>query len=300
MIIILNLLFDKQIRELFEKAKIKVFLHIVIATGLLGVLLYDTIEFINAPDLIVRNFYGILQVKNQEWADSPAERVLLHGSTLHGTQLLSEEGKYFATSYYGEGSGVQKAYDSFPDEQELHVGVIGLGTGTMAAHGDENDRFQFYEIDEDIKQIAENKFTYLSQLPGEYDIHIGDARITLTEQADQEFDLLVIDAFSSDAIPVHLLTKEAFELYRRHIKEEGWIAVHISNRHLDLGPVVSAITNTLGLEARLIEADDGPSYVSSSNWVIVGESAFPEGIEINEQVRLWTDDYSNLLSVLHF
>jgi hypothetical protein len=256
---------------------------------------------------------------------------LYNGRIEHGVQFLTEKGYRTATSYYGNESGVGLALRRLRlDGSRMRVGVIGLGTGTIAAHGRRGDYYTFYEINSQVKKLSEGQspakddwgedrrpingyFTYLKDLEargGKYDVAMGDARLSLERQPSQQFDVLAIDAFTSDAIPVHLLTKEAMDIYQRHLKPDGVLAIHISNRYLDLRPVVWALAELNGYKTALIESDnDDQNLVGIASWVLVTKN---EGFLDDSQVyratttefkkrppnRLWTDDYSNLFQIL--
>jgi hypothetical protein len=190
----------------------------------------------------------------------------------------------------------------------MRVGVIGLGAGTTAAYGRSGDYYRFYEINPLVRAIAETDFTFLRDCPCRVEIAIGDARLSLEREAPENFDVLAVDAFSGDSIPVHLLTREAIQLYFRHLAPGGILAVHISNRYLDLRPVVDGISRAIGLSARLVtNAEDDDRDVLRSEWVLVTARVpgfdenienFSETIESTGKVRLWTDEYSNLFQIL--
>lgn len=257
-----------------------------------------------------RNFYGILRVRDRAQDDPEfAFRELLNGTTLHGSQLLAQDKRGLATTYYGETSGLELAFLSRRTETPLRAGVIGLGAGTTAAYGRPQDHFRFYEIDPDVEDAAREYFTFLSDFPGQAEVITGDARLSLEEEENQEFDVLAIDAFSSDAIPFHLLTKEAFDIYLRHLKQDGIIAVHISNRYLRLEPVVLALRDAFNLEARIVEsADRVPNYVSSSTWILLSPEpmVFADALFADTQQEdesgiapiLWTDDKNSLFDIV--
>ncbi len=193
----------------------------------------------------------------------------------------------------------------YPRQGPWRVGVIGLGTGTMAAYGRPGDTYRFYEINPQVVDLSWRYFTYLENSPATIEIVLGDARLSMEREAPQAFDILVLDAFSGDAIPVHLLTREAFGLYRTHLKEGGVLAVHISNRHLDLGPVVAGLAAHYGM--RTVEIyRPAPSI---SRWMLVTENeaflrdkavqkAAEDGRTTFRPVRMWTDQYSNLFEIL--
>ena len=187
--------------------------------------------------------------------------------------------------------------------------MVGLGTGTLAAYGRTGDLFRFYDINPKVVEIAHSEFSFLKDSPARTEVVLGDARLSLEREADQNFDILALDAFSSDAIPVHLLTVEAFRAYLRHLKPGGILAVHISNRYLELVPVVQQAARSIGLEIRQVENDDDDDAgVYRSDWMLLSASpaAFEgkfvregaEKLESEPNVRLWTDDYSDLYRIL--
>jgi cytochrome c-type biogenesis protein CcmH/NrfG len=193
------------------------------------------------------------------------------------------------------------------------IGVVGLGAGTMAAYGQPGDQFRFYEINPQIEQVARTYFTYLKNSPAEITIVPGDARLSLEREAVQNFDLLALDAFNSDSIPIHLLTREAFEEYQRHVNTNGLIAVHVSNASLNLEPVLARLAAEMNYTARVVEQNlsDESQGVLPSIWLLLSrDSTFAEKPELriasrpasvqNPKAQLWTDDFSALFSVLRW
>jgi SAM-dependent methyltransferase len=272
--------------------------------------------------LTVRNFYGVLRVIDQAnpgllpgqsygAAASNADlrcRVLMNGSIKHGLQFLAAQRRREPTSYYARTSGVGVTLESVGQRGSLRVGVIGLGAGTIAAYGRPGDRYTFYEINPLDVEVANSEFSFLRDSPANVDVVVGDARLSLEQEAPQGFDILVVDAFSGDSIPIHLLTREAFELYFRQLKPGGLLAVHISNEYVDLEPVVEAEASWLGKKLVLItNADDHPAGIFAANWAIVGdEGALAAEPRIEDasiapaptnDKELWTDDYSSLFRV---
>jgi tRNA A58 N-methylase Trm61 len=256
-----------------------------------------------------RSFYGILTVREKDWNTPEDHRLHLgHGNILHGVQYVAEEKKHEPSSYYIEESGIGLVMNHLRISSGRHVGVVGLGIGTVAAYSKENDVFRFYEIHPEVIRMAKQYFTYLADLPNPYEIILGDARLSLESEESQKFDVLILDAFSSDAIPVHLLTKEAFELYLTHMNKGGIIVVHITNKHLDLYPVMERISELLDLESAevsVFEEEHETEY--GSDWVLLSRSKIPAGILAKSHVtlpagdtdiRLWTDDYSSIFEVL--
>jgi hypothetical protein len=244
-----------------------------------------------------RNFYGVLRVSEKIDRDGE-KRMLTHGRITHGFQYLDHERARKATSYFGPDSGVGIALLSArtPAKGSLKVGVIGLGVGTIAAYGREGDRFRFYEINPVVEQIARRYFTYLKDSPATVDVVLGDARVQLEHQAKsgdyQQFDVLAVDAFSSDAIPAHLLTAECMDLYRRHLKPDGALIFHISNRSLNLAPVVRALAGRSGWEAlRIYSLTRELEGEYSTTWVIVtGNREWLERPAIKAASSPWTSN----------
>lgn len=261
----------------------------------------------------VRNFYGVFNVYRHEYADPRLSLIeLVHGRIAHGVQFLHESRAAQPTLYYGPGSGIDLALRaSAPGTRR--IGVVGLGAGTMAAYGQPGDQFRFYEINPQIEQVARAYFTYLKNSLSETTIVLGDARLSLEREPPQNFDLLALDAFNGDSIPIHLLTREAFEVYERHLKTNGLIAVHISNASLNLEPVLARLAADLNYTARVVEQrqSDESQGVLPSTWLLLSrDSAFAQKPELkvasrtasveNPQARLWTDDFSALFSVLRW
>ena len=258
----------------------------------------------------LRNFYGILRV-TQEFEPPAANysRTLIHGTILHGKQIFTDELRRAPTTYYGHDSGAGLALDLCCGTRPRRVGVIGLGAGTLAAYGRQGDVFRFYDINPLVERVARGLFTYLRESEARIEIVMGDARLSLAAEPPQRYDVLLIDAFSGDAIPVHLLTAQAMELYRRHLNPNGILAFHVSNKYLELAPVVAQQAEHAGLETALItsEADDDAGTYES-DWVLVTADrdflAQPEifdaatPIKAIPGLRLWTDDYNSLLPLL--
>jgi hypothetical protein len=261
---------------------------------------------------IGRNFYGVLRVR-EYGRDNPNahERVLVHGSILHGQQFLAPQFVRRPTSYYAPRSGIGRLLGAL-DDRPIDVGAVGLGVGTIAAYGKAGDRYRFYEIDEAIVAAARRHFSFVADSPAEVSVALGDGRLLLQQEAAARFDVLVVDAFSGDSIPVHLLTREAVALYRQRLKPGGVIALHISNSHLALAPVVADIAGELGLQTAFISDPgvDGDPSTAVSDWVLLAEDRavldLPPIQEATtplprrEGMRTWSDDYSNILQVLDF
>lgn len=269
--------------------------------------------------LIRRNFYGSFRVEEISVGGTGIRR-LRHGTTLHGSQFMLRAQQWRPAGYYGQFSGMGVAIRHHPlrtSGQPMKLGVVGLGAGTTATYVRAGDHLRFYEINPTIVDLAQDYFTYLedARARGTVDIALGDARIVLerelAQQGAQGFDVLAIDAFSSDAIPVHLLTREASDAYWGHLKADGILAIHISNRHLDLLPVVFALAEHAGKKA-IVVGDPGREVIHATNrtnWALLtGNEAFLNAPEVRDAMsyvaeetgppRLWTDDYASIWSVL--
>jgi hypothetical protein len=281
----------------------------VVVLTLVGYIFYHVRQLTADYRLNVRNFYGALRVRD---SGPPTEfdstRTLTHGTINHGEQFLNPMRRNLATTYYGPGTGVALAIKEKGKDRAIRVGVIGLGTGTLASYGREGDYFRFYEINPLVLQLARTEFFFLNECKAKLDVAMGDARLSLEREPRQDFDVLAVDAFSSDSIPVHLLTREAMDLYFQHLKQDGILAVHISNRYLDLQPVLAGETKATGRVARLVDNEEDDSQdVFSSTWVLIRnpqpgftaeELQHSAEVASTRAVRLWTDDYSNLFQIL--
>jgi len=267
-------------------------------------------DMVRGARLLARNFYGGLRVRD---SGTPAElestRTLTHGTINHGEEYLNPARRDLPTTYYGPNTGIGIAIRAKQKTgAALRVGVIGLGTGTIAAYGRLGDYYRYYEINPLVLGLAHTEFFFLNDCKAKIDVAMGDARLSLEREGPENFDVLAVDAFSSDSIPVHLLTKEAMLLYFRHLRPDGILAVHISNRYLDLQPVLLGETRATGKIARVVDTDDDDTQdVFGATWVLIvsPESGFPpevmaESAPVRTQryVRLWTDDYSNLFQIL--
>ncbi len=260
---------------------------------------------------IERNHYGVLRVKeNQSRIDEKETRYrsLVHGSILHGEQWLNEKYRRSATTYYKTTSGIGRTLLAF-EGKPIRVGVIGLGAGSLAVYADGDDVYRFYDINPAVPRVANEYFTYLKDCSGKVEVVLGDARLSLGREAPQAYDVLAVDAFSGDSIPVHLITLEAVGEYLRHMKPEGVIAFHVSNRFLDLKPVLLAIAEKHGLEYAFLH-ETGEDGGTTSDWVILTrhkpfilKQAIVEATEpVAPQPgwRLWTDSYNNLIQVFRY
>jgi SAM-dependent methyltransferase len=269
---------------------------------------WGAFEFYDDTIVASRNFYGVLRVK-ESGKDVNLHRSLVHGTILHGTQYSHPSLRREPTTYYTRSSGIGRMIESLhPRQEPLKVGVIGLGAGTLAVYGSKGDVYRFYDINPGVIDIARRDFTYLADSDATIELPLGDARLSLEREPAQQFDVLAIDAFSSDAIPVHLITSEAVAIYKRHMKPDGVIAFHVTNRFLDLVPVVEALARAHGLAVIHVSDDGVETLASRSDWMLLSASPAaldkPTLAEASVEVRsrpnwrLWTDDFNNLVQVL--
>jgi predicted O-methyltransferase YrrM len=258
-----------------------------------------------------RNFYGVLTVfehNNQELNLHYFE--LSHGRTEHGLQFADAERSAWPTLYYSENGGAGLCLRAMTAEHR-RIGLVGLGAGTLATYARAGDYVHIYEINPEVERLARSRFTFLSGCPAKIETTLGDARLSLEREPPQHFDLLVLDAFSSDAIPVHLLTKEAFAIYERHLNPDGIVAVHISNKSLNLEPVVANLAREFQDKLLTVDAaapKDKP-WVVDSIWMLLSRSGeILDGEAMREAARpamtgwakvpLWTDDFASLFQIL--
>jgi hypothetical protein len=255
-----------------------------------------------------RSFYGSLRVVQSRLAGERQTRTLFHGTIEHGAQFLLPPRRLRPTTYYGPDSGIGILLrECFSGPKSM--GAVGLGIGTIAAYGQTGDSFRFYEINQQVEDMAQALFFYLRESKAHIEIVMGDGRLSLERERAAPFDVIAVDAFSGDAIPVHLLTREAVALYLRHLKPEGVLAFHVSNNYLDLGSVVKQLADEIHYEAILVrnhENDD--DLILPSDWVLVtrnkavldntGLKVHSIAIAPRTGLRTWTDDYNNLLQIL--
>jgi SAM-dependent methyltransferase len=281
-----------------------------LAVGIAGFLARDTWNNVKGSRVLARNFYGALRVYDEESSGSMGPvRTLRHGTIDHGEEFLLPQNERFATTYYAAKSGVGLAIHNLQMTGGINVGVIGLGAGTIATYARPIDRYTFYDINPLVLQISRTQFHFLRDCMAPNEVILGDARLSLEREQSKQFDVLAVDAFSGDAIPVHLLTRQAFQLFWRHLKPDGVLAVHVSNKYLNLGPVVALAAAEDGKQAMMISLEgDDEKEIAASDWVLVSsrqgffeqpEIKGPaEKIEPIRGLRTWTDDYSNLYKIL--
>lgn len=256
-----------------------------------------------------RSFFGVHKVVTLQ--DGRFHR-LIHGSTMHGLQDWKH--KDVPLTYYYPTGPIGRIMKRLPHERKLEVGLVGLGVGSIAAYGKPGEHFTYFEIDPDVEAIAKDErlFTFLKDSKAKVDVVLGDARLTLSERPDASLDVIALDAFSSDAIPIHLLTREAFQMYFRKLKPGGLIAVHISNRYLELAPVLAAVAKDLKVVAYELQdsalEEETKAGKQASDWVMLARQKSDVDVVIKgdaewgtidgrQGFRTWTDDYSNVLSV---
>lgn len=275
---------------------------------LLGVVLRQAVH---PYRVVARNFYGQLRVRDEgdPAVNDDANRKLIHGLINHGQQMLREKYRRLPVTYFCPESGIGRAMRAL-EGPPRRIGILGLGCGTLAAYGRPGDSIRIYEINPEVVGLANSEFTYLKDTPARTELALGDGRLLLEAEPSQQFDLLVMDAFSGDSVPVHLITQEAFRHYFRHLKPGGILAVNISNRYLDLQPVMAAAAQAFGKEAWLYDftPDDEDFLCFSCSWVLIMDAAtLDRHSELRKQstmlkprpgFRIWTDDFSNLFGIL--
>ena len=287
-----------------------------------GVLLVSIAANLVTSSLTTRNFYGALSVYSLD-TDNPEKHSfkLRHGRIVHGIQYTAPDKVRLPVSYYSFDSGLGLLMSHLPGrsgpdphDRPIRMGAIGLGIGTVAAYGQTGDYIRFYEINPEVTKIATDPngfFTYLRDTLAKVEIIPGDARLSMEREVandnSQRFDVLILDAFAGDGIPVHLLTREAVEIYLRELKRDGVLAIHVTNRYLDLRPVVHELVERFNLHSGWKHSPGGP-ISQPSDWILAARSdevlGQPEvasqlqSLDSQPKVRLWTDDYSNLFQIL--
>lgn len=296
--------------EFGNKSRMAVRLLLLVLILRAGVNYFNVEESYYTTLSSTRNFYGTAKVQ-----EADGQRVLMHGGTLHGVQSQDPELELVPSTYYSTGSGVARAimHEYLQNlDRTLKVGVIGLGTGTLNAYCGSGDEYVFFEIDKRVVSLAQDYFTYTSHCEG-FEVRVGDARIVLENERREGklngFDVLAVDAFNDDTIPIHLITKEAIQLYMDHMRsDKSILAIHTSNRYLDLPPAVVSVAESLGLTAVVVNSSgDENELASSSEWVLISkDSDFMNADSFasaspyvpDERIPVWTDDYADVLSVV--
>jgi hypothetical protein len=320
--VLLALSIYSQQRTRLKKQTWLVTSNLILAISFMGGLFYLNSLFIKTNVASERNFYGILSVKDVE-INNKIQRRLIDGTTSHGTQSLESGEEAIPLSYYRKNTGVALVLEQLTKQrldegrhQKINAGFVGLGAGTLAAYGNEGDHYVFYELNPAVIFAAQNYFSYLKDSAANIELVLGDGRVSLQKQLDdlgsQQFDALVIDAFSGDSIPQHLLTQEALLLYFKHLKHDGVLAIHISNSHLNLTPLVRGLASVLNKEIIYVETNANKENEHNVQWVLLTNNRLfldnarikvyrrdwpSESVDQNKKV-IWTDEHSDLLSVL--
>ena len=252
-----------------------------------------------------RSFFGVLRI-----VDLGDCKGMMHGRTLHGLQLPGQNARQ-ATVYYSPDSGVGRVLAAVGERGPLRLGGVGLGCGVLATYGRAGDHCDFIEINPHVIELAKQHFSFLDQSAAEIECIAGDGRLVLERQQNEPYDVLVLDAFSSDSVPAHLLTREAMQLYQRRLKPDGVLVVHVTNRHLRLPPVVHRLADDAGWKSVLLTATQNiQAHSLASQWIVIAaeqnpiwqsetlRNAPPPNPETWQTAPLWTDQYHNLLSVV--
>jgi spermidine synthase len=292
----------------------KVWLLAPLAVALLaGNLVIEALRRADDAVAITRGFFGMLRVVDRELEDpQEARRILYHGAINHGFQFLHPDKQMWHNSYFAEESGIGVALTRHPARKTgapLRIGLLGLGAGTLLTYGQPGDHIRIYEIDPEVEPMSREHFTYFARTQASTEVVLGDGRLSLEREPDQAYDVLILDAFSSDAIPMHLLTREAFAVYMRHLKPDGILAANMSNRHVDIKPVLKQFAAALELEFVWISNyDDEVRGVYGADWgLLTRNKAFlaeplvraSEDVSgVRTDIRMWTDDYTNIFAVL--
>ncbi len=276
-----------------------------------GFLLNHVYHAVTAQVLVDRNFYGVLRVENRDMDDAQqAKRVLRHGAIDHGLQFLAEQKQNIPTAYYWRQTGIGLLLDNLWVDRPRRIGLVGLGVGTLMVYGNQKDYFRIYDINPKVVELAQSYFNFLKASQAEYDIIIKDARLALQHETPQQFDILILDAFSGDAIPMHLLTGEALQLYSRHLKTGGVLAIHITNHYLNLRPLIKGLAELGGYDEIVVhsqpDASDSSFYLA--DWALLSRNPQTLQIPVIQAAGagppasltsvVWTDDFSNLFRLL--
>jgi SAM-dependent methyltransferase len=292
--------------------KVSAIIGVAMVLGLYGYWLQSIMaQMVNGYDVVVRNFYGQLRVYRDGdlRMDEYASRRLVHGTINHGEQFLNERYRRLPVTYFCPLSGIGRGMQA-QEGSPRRIGVLGLGCGTLAAYAHAGDTLRIYEINPQMLDIATHVFTYTTDTPAKVEYALGDGRLVLEAESDQHFDMLVMDAFSGDSVPVHLITREAFQTYFRHLKPNGILAVNISNTYLDLEPVMERAANAFGKTALVYHytPDEEDQLCFSCSWTLIMDPATAEQHPAlktgakpptpGRNFHIWTDDFSNMFSIL--
>jgi spermidine synthase len=269
----------------------------------------------NATLFQERTFFGV----NRVYADkaNDGRHVLMNGTTVHGMEAFSGPDAHQPTTYYAPSGPIGQYFAQLDADARPHeIGVVGLGSGALAAYGRPGDHFTYYEIDPAVIDIAEDRdlFTFVPDSKAKVDMVLGDGRIELEQRADARYDLLTVDAFSGDAIPVHLITDEALSLYLQRLAPHGVLAFHISNRYFDFAPVLARLAAQHGLTGIIQDNPATPDEAAAgkleATWVLLARTPADLGVAAHDPrwqplgsgagAPLWTDSYSDLLHVFRW
>jgi spermidine synthase len=260
--------------------------------------------------LSARNFYGVLHVRDDPpEGGSPATRILIHGTIDHGSELLIPEGGRTATSYFVSTSGINRAIRTRHEKGPMHIGILGLGAGVTASMANAGDTLHYYEINQLVFDIERAKFRFFNECPADKHLYLGDGRLVLDALPSEQLDFLAMDAFTSDSVPMHLLTTEAYKIYLKHLKPDGLLTINISNRYLDLEPVVAQAAKEIGWSGVVVadEGDEEP-YASANTWIVLSadpaffnhpnfQDASVTPLRTRAGFHGWTDDYSSIAKI---
>ena len=268
----------------------------------------EYVSYVRGNALVMtRNFYGTLRVRETErGGDARRTRSLIHGVINHGWQFVDPALRMQPISYFGPGSGIARALDYY-GERPRRIGIVGLGVGSFTAWGRPGDYFRIYELDPDVVKIAREQFWYLSDSQAKIDLVTGDGRLNMERDPPQNFDLISVDAFSSGSIPIHLLTREALQAYRRHLAPGGVIVYNVTNRFVNLAPQLKLVAEAEGMKILLVSDDPSEDKYSGTSYVLMTENetlvadkrfADAEDIEPIPGLQTWTDAFNNLFKVV--
>jgi hypothetical protein len=290
----------------------RVLVVLLFAAGVIGIVFMGKRSTENQRAIAnSRNFFGVLTIWEEDWNDPEQHKLVMqHGTTFHGLQFLAPDKQDIPTAYYSPDSGIGLVMQNWPEQTGRRIGIIGLGVGTIAIYGHAGDLVRFYEINPNVERLARKYFTYLEDSNAAVEVKLGDGRLVLENESPQDYDVLVLDAFSSDAVPLHLLTTEAMEIYLKHLAADGVMAFHISTVHLDLQSIVWKLAEHFGLQTAWIESYDTETEGAlAADWILLARGdAFLGKPVIRraesrpyadlEKVPLWTDDHINLFKIL--
>lgn len=277
-----------------------------------GISLYNVNYYLSDTRVIMRNFYGV--VRTEDFPRPAPFRAMYHGGIQHGGQLTDPEYRQIPITYFGPTSGYGRVFASLPDTPR-RVGVVGLGAGVIAVYGRQGDVFRYYEIDPQVAAVATQEFTFLKDSKAKSEVILGDGRLSLEREPDQKYDLLALDAFSGDSVPMHLLTREATKTYIRHLKPDGVIVFQATNRFVDIAPVIARHAEEFGFKAVMVSdwpestykkaidywLSDTDQIIFTRNEALLNSEkikSVAQPIKTRSDITRWTDDFYNLFQIL--